>query len=446
MLNPRDPIIDGLEAQAGEILRLLRARTTRRPLIIEFSGSPKSGKTTAIGALSLFFHRNNFRVETFTEPASISPIANRKGHPDFNVWVSCASLQGLIESVGKDLDLFIFDRGLFDALVWNRLLARTGKVTAQEAETIEAFFMMDRWARLVDLVCVMKCDPATSIEREYANQLTRKRGTIMESGILKQLNQAMEDTLACCSPKFKNTFVVDTTSTSIRQGAIEIAQQTLSAIRKLLDESLCVLRRSRLPIELPVRGFSFDHEIAEAVVNSINALGEFLPRSKAEYDENYLIPIPCALVMFQERILILRRKEPGHDLHDTFAIWAGGHVMESDSSHQNIVLNCLRRELNEELLIQGECELRPIGIVRTDQNERASRHIGVVYTARLSNDHVALSLRQREFREKRGTSVSGTLIDISTLKDFFEKMGDWSKFIVKEMWPDQTVRTRPRAT
>lgn len=442
MQNPGDPIINSLEAQAGKILRLLQARTAKRPLIIEFSGSPKSGKTTAIGVLSLFFRRNNFRVETFTERASISPIA-KKGHPDFNVWVSCASLQGLIESSEKDIDLFILDRGIFDALVWNRLFARTGKFTAQEAETIEAFFVMDRWTRLVDLVCVMKCDPSKSIEREYANQLTSKRGTIMDAGILEQLNLAIDDTLARCAPKFKNTIVIDTTNTDTRRGAIEIAQRTLGALQQFLDESLCVLHRSKLPIELPVRGFSFDEEIAQAFVNAVIASGEFVPRSNAEYDENYLIPIPCALVMFREQILILRRKEEGHDLHDTYAIWAGGHVIESDWDGRDIVLSCLRRELREELYIQSEYELRPIGIVRTDQDERASRHIGIVYTARLSNDRVALSLDQREFREKRGTSVSGTLIDIATLKHFFAKMGDWSKFIVKEMWPDQSIRAQP---
>jgi hypothetical protein len=240
MLNPGELIIDSLEAQALEILRLVRSRIAKKPLIIEFSGSPKSGKTTVISVLSLFFRRNDFRVETFTERASISPIANRKGHPDFNVWVSCASLQGLIESMEKDIDLLILDRGLFDALVWNRLLARTGRITQQEAETIEGFFAMERWTRMVDLVCVMRCDPETSIDREYANQLTRKRGKIMDATILRELNVAIDETLACCSPKFKHTIVVDTTHTDARRGGIEIAQQTLGVLRQILDESLYV--------------------------------------------------------------------------------------------------------------------------------------------------------------------------------------------------------------
>ncbi|MBZ5568806.1 MAG: hypothetical protein LAN64_13265 [Acidobacteriia bacterium] len=77
----------------------------------------------------------------------------------------------MIESVEKNIDLFMLDRGIFDALVWNTLLASTGKITSDEADKMAAFFTLDRWTRLIDLVCVMKCSPAVSLSREYANQL-----------------------------------------------------------------------------------------------------------------------------------------------------------------------------------------------------------------------------------------------------------------------------------
>ncbi len=35
--------------------------------------------------------------------------------------------------------------------------------------------MMDRWMDLVDLLIVMACEPKTSIEREYLNQLDNQR-------------------------------------------------------------------------------------------------------------------------------------------------------------------------------------------------------------------------------------------------------------------------------
>ena len=111
MEQKSDSIIGNLEAQAENILHSLALRNARRPLIVEFAGSPKAGKTTAINIVSLFLRRNGFTVEIFPERASISPLIRKKGHPDFNVWVSCGSLQGLIEAVEKHIDVFFWIGG-----------------------------------------------------------------------------------------------------------------------------------------------------------------------------------------------------------------------------------------------------------------------------------------------------------------------------------------------
>src|ERR1017187_8445795 len=109
-----DQHIAELESRAEALKALLELRPAKRPLIIEFSGSPKAGKTRSISGLELFLKRNGIKVEVYTERASVSPIKS-KGHLNFNVWVSCASLQGMLESLYKDIDVFILDRGVFDA-------------------------------------------------------------------------------------------------------------------------------------------------------------------------------------------------------------------------------------------------------------------------------------------------------------------------------------------
>jgi hypothetical protein len=68
--------------------------------------------------------------------------------------------------------------------VWNNWLELTGKIRVDEARTTAGFFAMSRWKTLVDLVYVVRCDPKVSIEREFAHQLTSKRGTIMDETIL----------------------------------------------------------------------------------------------------------------------------------------------------------------------------------------------------------------------------------------------------------------------
>lgn len=128
-----------LEARAAKLKALLDSRSAKRPLIIEFSGAPKSGKTRSIAVLELFLKRNGIRAEVFTERASISPIKS-KGHFNFNVWVSCASLQGMLEALYRDIDVFILDRGIFDALVWNEWLEMTGKITKKEETQVAQFF------------------------------------------------------------------------------------------------------------------------------------------------------------------------------------------------------------------------------------------------------------------------------------------------------------------
>jgi hypothetical protein len=97
----------------------------------------------------------------------------------------------MLESLYKDIDVFILDRGVFDALVWNRWLELAGKVTREEAIQVEQFFTMSRWTTLIDIVFVLTCEPTVSIQREYADQLTTKRGTIMEEGTLSQFLESI---------------------------------------------------------------------------------------------------------------------------------------------------------------------------------------------------------------------------------------------------------------
>jgi predicted NUDIX family phosphoesterase/thymidylate kinase len=428
--------VDELEKRAAKLKDLLEKRTADRPMIIEFSGAPKAGKTRSISVLELFLKRNGIKTEVFTERASISPI-KQKGHLNFNVWVSCASLQGMLEALYQDLDVFILDRGIFDALVWNEWLETTGKITPQEATDVADFFAMERWIDLVDVVFILTCDPQTSIEREYADQLTTKRGTIMSEDTLRQFKDAVDKTYNQFGSRFKNIVRIDTTSTKTKEGVAQIADKTLKVLSDFLDESICVVPKNAVAVQLPDKGFISDRALIEGFTEAVAKEKAFSPRSQAEQNPNYLQPIPCAVLRHEDKILVLRRKKPGHKLHDTYAVWAGGHVSEADNGAE-ILLQALSRELTEELFIKEKFELnpRPIGLIRTDEDARAHSHIGVLYEIVLKSADVALALNQKEFRSTRGTSMSGKLVSVSELKGIYDEMGDWSKFIVNHFWPD----------
>jgi predicted NUDIX family phosphoesterase len=432
-----DQRVAELEGRAEALKALLEQRPAKRPLIIEFSGSPKAGKTRAISGVELFLKRNGIKVEVYTERASISPIKS-KGHLNFNVWVSCASLQGMLEALYKDIDVFILDRGIFDALVWNEWLHMTGKVTASEARQVEQFFEMKRWVDLIDLVFVVRCDPKVSIEREYADQLTSKRGTIMAENTLQQFLQAIDRTVQNNGSKFKKIVPIDTTNMKTRESVAKVADEALRALNGFLDESICVI-----PVvaasHLPESGFIGDERIVNGFVEAVQTQKQFLPRSQAEQNATYLQPIPCAMLRYGDKVLVLRRKKAGHPLHYTYALWAGGHVAQTDDGEE-ILINSLNRELTEEVFIKEAFDLNPVplGLIRTNEDARASRHIGVLYEIKLTSADVALALNQKEFRETRGSSMSGRLIDLPQLAEIYSEMGDWSKFIVDRFWPEHS--------
>jgi predicted NUDIX family phosphoesterase/thymidylate kinase len=433
-----------LETRAAKLKELLDTRTAKRPLIIEFSGAPKAGKTRSISVLELFLKRNGVKVEVFTERASVAPIKS-KGHLNFNVWVSCASLQGMLEALYRDLDVFILDRGVFDALVWNEWLEMTGKITGEEARQVAQFFTMNRWTELIDIVFVLTCDPKVSIEREYADQLTTKRGTIMAEETLRQFLQATDKTIKEHGKTFKKIVPIDTGNTKTRQGVARIADEALKVLDEFLDEMICVVPVSAVKEALPEAGFVSDQKLVSDFIDTVKKEKIFVPRSQAEQNANYLQPIPCAMLRYDDRVLLLRRKKPGHPLHDTYAVWAGGHVVQADDGSE-ILLNTLNRELTEEVFIKEAFELNPspIGLIRTNEDARASRHVAILYEIRLKSENVALALNQKEFRSTRGSSMSGRLVQIKEMADLYDDMGDWSKFIVDHFWPEQAQRTKPQ--
>ena len=86
-----------LQARAEEAAK--RFGNARKPIVLEFAGVPKAGKTSTIGALCAFLKRCGFKVQVVAERAAICPIRD-KTHPNFNVWIRDLMKQLKIE-LGK---------------------------------------------------------------------------------------------------------------------------------------------------------------------------------------------------------------------------------------------------------------------------------------------------------------------------------------------------------
>ena len=131
MKKDRSEIIYELQEKAAFVLKLKKSRRQKRPIVIEFSGSPKSGKTSCINSLNLFLKRNGFSVRIIQERAGVCPVTDKQ-NPMFNLWTACSSLAGMIgilENKNEITDVVILDRGIFDSPhfpVFFRLKPRLG--------------------------------------------------------------------------------------------------------------------------------------------------------------------------------------------------------------------------------------------------------------------------------------------------------------------------------
>ena len=129
-VDDRKRIINELQKLAEEVRALKVEHRQKRPIVIEFSGSPKAGKTSCINSLELFLKRNGFSVQIIQERASVCPVSDKQS-PMFNLWTACMSLAGLIgtlENKKNQVDVLILDRGIFDALCWFEWLVSNSKM------------------------------------------------------------------------------------------------------------------------------------------------------------------------------------------------------------------------------------------------------------------------------------------------------------------------------
>ncbi len=146
-----DEAIQKLEQEAVDLLVMLKESAPARPLIIEFSGTPKAGKTTIINSLRLFLRRNGYEVLVLVERASTCPITNKEDLT-FNTWTACATLLQMLDAAQwpRRHQVVILDRGLFDALAWMDWLYNRKRMSAEDKQVVEKFLSLERWRTLID--------------------------------------------------------------------------------------------------------------------------------------------------------------------------------------------------------------------------------------------------------------------------------------------------------
>jgi len=232
-MNPTEDDLDTLRQEADAIRQRLQSDPRGRPLFVEFSGSPKSGKSTCIDIVGHFFRRVGINTLAPTEGASKrTPYYLKDDLVAFNTWSACYALNHVLEGLysSDKYDLAILDRGLFDALVWFEILNSRRDISDDEKTRIQSFLLIDNWRDVVDAVFLFRADPETSMERENRDKLVSEPGRAMNPEFLTGLNDAYAKVRDDYGPQFKKVISVDTSmrsATTPQSTAYEVTRQIL---------------------------------------------------------------------------------------------------------------------------------------------------------------------------------------------------------------------------
>jgi predicted NUDIX family phosphoesterase len=195
------------------------------------------------------------------------------------------------------------------------------------------------------------------------------------------------------------------------------------------DEKVLVFPRSIFEQLGAFQGFrsDIDHYLP-AILDKKN--NSFQPRAQAETNPDFKQIIPYVVVTDGKSILhYVRGKKAGEQrLVAKGSIGIGGHINDEDHTLFAFGLqafqDAVKREVCEELTVQGTFDAKPVGLINDDSTEVGRVHFGVVHV---------LFRTPEKVRKNEQVITQVEFIAIEELKKRREQMESWSQLCLDNL-------------
>lgn len=183
-----------------------------RPFFIEFTGSPDSGKSTAINNLYHSFKNLGFRVFKPLEGAEAIQHISRST-PLYNIRTALYAITQLIDLSHTHMyDLVLFDRCAFDGYYWMMYWFAKDQITEEEMKHWQETFLSNFWVNNLDAAYFVMCEPAVALERNRMDTLSTRFVDTTNSKNMKILVDRLYLAYNELSPRFSQLKLVDTSA------------------------------------------------------------------------------------------------------------------------------------------------------------------------------------------------------------------------------------------
>ncbi len=227
-----------LHAKKQELEHLKSLCKLEKPFVIEFCGTPRTGKTTTISNLYDFFKKGGFKTK-FLEEYTTSEYYQKIEKPKLEGCSPYELQMHIMKSVAGQLqaavssgnEIILVDRSLNDRAIWNYRRYKKEDMTKEQYEKATKFFLQlsKEW---IDMLVIGYTDPLTSLKRDYQNSLALEPRRFLNLENINEYNEALDASLPLFDQSVEKIVKIDTTDESPREVALEVAEQIIPEMRK----------------------------------------------------------------------------------------------------------------------------------------------------------------------------------------------------------------------
>ena len=206
----------------------IRNKKMSKPILIEFLGSARSGKSTAIEKIVELFRKYNISVEVIDEEyIKITKDINKNPSKKQEVNSLDYTNKVIEEKISifdyakeMNADVIIFDRGINDEFNWLKTFGE------EDGES----YNIKLGKRKVDLLIIETCDVMTSLKRKYQNSLSLMPTKWTNYEICTEYLKSIEKNYIYFNEHSKSVFKIDTSNIKAIEACIQIIKEILKVI------------------------------------------------------------------------------------------------------------------------------------------------------------------------------------------------------------------------
>ena len=225
-----------LHYKKQEIYKMMKVNN-KFTYVIEFTGTPRTGKTTLINNLYDFFKKGKFNTKVLEE-FTTSQRYKKEIYPRLKIEyknvvkseIPRYILNNLSDTIDKNYDVIIIDRSLFDRMIWmDRLYSKNGVSKEEYDNYINEYVPIIK--NKIDIVIGTYTDSLTSLRRDYtANVALEKRSFLSEDNV-NEYNNSLLNMKMLTEKENINFYMFDTTNKSEREISFEVVDTILNNMR-----------------------------------------------------------------------------------------------------------------------------------------------------------------------------------------------------------------------